>query len=262
MGVPGMGEEAEAEEEAPPPEVPAEEPRGDEEEEAAAGGPRQPRLLGEAAVAASFLVHVGGISFLAYCFAPLLLPICETFGVGRGRAAWTGAFAAGTGPLGGVVAKSLQRVVPLAGKEARITCTMALATVACFVSFLAAAVAETLVVLYLTLGVGAGLSCGMLYFDTISQPSQLFRSDRRGLATGIATSGAGMGGFIWPFITVAMITQYGWTVCFVALGFTFLGLHLLALACSVYTRTSMASLRRSGSLKDVQEIGLWNLFVQ
>lgn len=66
----------------------------------------------------------------------------------------------------------------------------------------------SLVGYYLAQAVGVGLSIGMAMPLCMSIPSQWF-DKRRGLATGIATSGSGIGGAISTTITRLLITRLG-----------------------------------------------------
>ena len=134
------------------------------------GGGRRPRrrFLGEKAVVASFLVHLGAVSFFAYAFGPLVIPIAERYAVGRGAASWVQSIAAGTTPCAGVVAVAVVKALegPLKTPLRANAATMGVATVGLLLCFVAAAYAPTsragLYVLYAALGVGGGLFSGVV----------------------------------------------------------------------------------------------------
>jgi len=134
------------------------------------GGGRRPRrrFLGEKAVAASFLVHLGAVSFFAYAFGPLVIPIAERYAVGRGAASWVQSIAAGATPCAGVLAVAVVKALegPLKSSLRANAATMCVATVGLLLCFLTAAYAPAsragLYVLYAALGVGGGLFSGVV----------------------------------------------------------------------------------------------------
>ncbi|TPX77897.1 hypothetical protein CcCBS67573_g00814 [Chytriomyces confervae] len=67
--------------------------------------------------------------------------------------------------------------------------------------------------LVLTQGVLVGTGMSLSYFPAVSLPSQWFEK-RRGLATGIAVSGSGLGGLVMSLLTQSMLTKIGfeWTM--------------------------------------------------
>ncbi|KAJ3266161.1 hypothetical protein HDU77_002292 [Chytriomyces hyalinus] len=67
--------------------------------------------------------------------------------------------------------------------------------------------------LILTQGVLVGTGMSLSYFPAVSLPSQWFEK-RRGLATGIAVSGSGLGGLVMSLLTQSMLTKIGfeWTM--------------------------------------------------
>ena len=80
-----------------------------------------------------------------------------------------------------------------------------------------------------------------MYFDTLPTPSQLFRSDRRSLATGLATAGAGLGNFVWPYVVAASLGPLGWQLMFVALGVAFAASQGAAAALSLHVKGTVAA---------------------
>ena len=82
---------------------------------------------------------------------------------------------------------------------------------------------------------------GQVYFDTLPTPSQLFRSDRRSLATGLATAGAGLGNFVWPYVVAAALGPLGWEVTFIALGAACAACQGAAVALSLHVKGMVAA---------------------
>lgn len=78
--------------------------------------------------------------------------------------------------------------------------------------YLLASCATQLWHLYLTQGLLFGWGGGMVFFATISLPSQYFEK-KRGLATGLAVSGAGIGGLVWAPVTNWLIRMVGIRWC-------------------------------------------------
>ncbi|KAG0040250.1 hypothetical protein BGZ82_004254 [Podila clonocystis] len=72
--------------------------------------------------------------------------------------------------------------------------------------------------LYMTQGVLFGIGASMIYYPGVAVPSQYFNR-RRGLAMGIAVSGAGAGGFVLAPLTNALIdrVEVFWTLRILAL---------------------------------------------
>ncbi|KAI9353270.1 major facilitator superfamily domain-containing protein [Zopfochytrium polystomum] len=67
--------------------------------------------------------------------------------------------------------------------------------------------------LFLTQGFLFGLGSSIAYFPAVAIPSQFF-SSKRGLATGIAVSGSGVGGLVLTLVTTKMLDALGfqWTM--------------------------------------------------
>ncbi|KAI9329903.1 major facilitator superfamily domain-containing protein [Zopfochytrium polystomum] len=67
--------------------------------------------------------------------------------------------------------------------------------------------------LFLTQGVLFGLGASIIYFPAVSVPPQYF-SKRRGLATGTAVAGSGIGGLVVALVTTKMLDALGfqWTM--------------------------------------------------
>jgi OFA family oxalate/formate antiporter-like MFS transporter len=83
-----------------------------------------------------------------------------------------------------------------------------------------------LYVLYGLLGVGIGI-CGPSIFTVITR----WFTEKRGLALGLASSGAGFGALVVAPLTNALITSYGWRNTFVILGLASVILLFLCAQC-------------------------------
>lgn len=83
---------------------------------------------------------------------------------------------------------------------------------------------------FLTQGVGAGISLGFLFLPALSVLSHHF-ARRRALAMGIATSGSSAGGVVFPILLNKMIQKYGFPWATRIAAFVCLGLMAISLAC-------------------------------
>ncbi|KAJ7159840.1 major facilitator superfamily domain-containing protein [Mycena crocata] len=80
---------------------------------------------------------------------------------------------------------------------------------------------------FLTQGVGLGLGLGLTFLPALGLATQQF-SRRRGLAIGIMTSGASIGGIIFPILLNNLLIRYGFAVAVRATAALVTGLMLLA----------------------------------
>ncbi|KAI8885298.1 MFS general substrate transporter [Backusella circina FSU 941] len=128
--------------------------------------------------------------------------------------------------------------------------------------------------LYLTQGIIFGVGTSFNYVAVMYATPQWF-SRRRGLAFGIISGGAGVGGLVVPFIMNAAITNLGHEWAFRILGFVCLGCNAVA-CCFVKERlltekpkTKLSQIIRFDSLKNTNfvlflvgsDIGLFGYFV-
>jgi MFS transporter, OFA family, oxalate/formate antiporter len=100
--------------------------------------------------------------------------------------------------------------------------------------------ARSLAQVYLAYGLGVGLGLGMSYVPVLGTVQRWFVR-RRGLASGLAVSGIGVGTLVMPPLALWLISAFGWRNAYFWLG----GLAIIA-------GVSMASLIR----KDPQSMGL------
>ena len=83
---------------------------------------------------------------------------------------------------------------------------------------------------FLTQGLGAGISLAFLFLPSLSVLSHHFVR-RRALAMGIATSGSSAGGVVFPLLINKMIEKYGFPWATRIVTFVCLGLMTIGLAC-------------------------------
>ncbi|KAK9385328.1 major facilitator superfamily domain-containing protein [Lipomyces mesembrius] len=100
---------------------------------------------------------------------------------------------------------------------------------------------------FLSFSILGGISCSLVFTPSIAATNQWFNA-RRGLATGIATTGGGFGGVIFPILVRALIPKvgFGWTLRIVA--FICLVTSTLAILC---LRTRFPPNRASGATIDL-----------
>eukprot|EP00744_Colponema_vietnamica_P002335 GILI01003683.1.p1 GENE.GILI01003683.1~~GILI01003683.1.p1 ORF type:complete len:491 (+),score=119.33 GILI01003683.1:226-1698(+) len=165
--------------------------------------------FGWVVVGASFVIHVVVVGLL-YSFGVFLVPFSVEFDVGRGTVAWIASM--GGGLLTGIAFFS-GRLADIYGNR------LIIASGSVFVGggfFLASFVSEVWQ-LFLSLGLVVGIGFGLTFVPAVSIVAQWFTT-RRGMATGVAVSGAGIGQFVFsPFIAY-LLTEYGWRSCLRILG--------------------------------------------
>lgn len=72
-----------------------------------------------------------------------------------------------------------------------------------------AASASTIVTLYVAYGAGVGIGGGMMYVPSVGVVQRWFKR-HRGLASGLAICGTGLGTLVVPFLTTLAIEREGW----------------------------------------------------
>ena len=69
--------------------------------------------------------------------------------------------------------------------------------------------AQSVLVLYVTVGVVGGIGFGLVYVPAVIAVGFYFEK-KRALATGIAVCGSGVGTFVFAPLTSFLLEQYGW----------------------------------------------------
>nr|CAD7602770.1 unnamed protein product [Timema genevievae] len=88
------------------------------------------------------------------------------------------------------------------------------------IGFVMSAFGESIVVMYLTFGVIAGLGLGLCYVTAVVSIAYWF-DKKRTLATGLGACGTGIGTFVYAPMTQYFIEEYGWRGCILLLAGTF-----------------------------------------
>ncbi|XP_005104289.2 uncharacterized protein LOC101856201 [Aplysia californica] len=137
-----------------------------------------------------------------FSFGVLLLYLLDDFGEDKATTAWVGSAQMGVhmcmGPLISALLKRFTvRQVTIAGSL--------LSTL----GFIASVFSPNVYVLILTYGVIGGIGFGMVFLPAIIVVG-LYFNRKRAIATGIATSGSGVGTFAYAYITDILLESYGW----------------------------------------------------
>ncbi|KQV85259.1 MFS transporter permease [Massilia sp. Root351] len=160
-------------------------------------------------VAAAFVVTFVGFGS-AYSFASFLAAFQAEFGASRGSVSLVFSLAGflyfALGPISGPLADRWGvRVLTAAG--------MALVGL----GLILAGRASTLMQVYLAYGLGVGLGVGCAYVPALGAVQRWF-VQRRGLASGLAVSGIGVGTLVLPPLATWLIAQLEWRNAYLVLG--------------------------------------------
>ena len=173
------------------------------------GAPGQESRSGWFVVIGTFLILTMGFGS-AYSFGTFFTPLQEQFGASRAAVAAAFSLAILTlfsvGPLTGTLADRLGPRVLVAGGIALVGCGLILASFAQSLWHVQAAFAVC---------IGGGV--GMAYVPAVGAVQKWF-DRRRGLASGIAVAGIGVGTLIVPPVGALLIAQLGWRPAFLAIG--------------------------------------------
>jgi MFS family permease len=166
----------------------------------------QPRLFyGWIVVACAFVVMFTGFG-VAYSFGAFFPALQQEFQANRGDISLifsiSGFLYFGLGAVSGTIADRVRPRWVIAGGMALIAIGLVLASRA-----------ETLWQIYLIYGLSIGLGVGFSYVPSIGAVQRWFVR-RRGLASGIAVSGIGVGTLVMPFAAAALIAASDWRVTY------------------------------------------------
>jgi MFS transporter, OFA family, oxalate/formate antiporter len=160
-------------------------------------------------VAAAFAVTFVGFGS-AYTFSAFIPPLQQDFGASRGSISLVFSLASCLYFCVGAISG------PLADRwGAKPLATAGMLLVA--LGLILAAGAPTLPRLYAAYGVGIGLGVGCSYVPVLGAVQRWF-IELRGLASGFAVSGIGIGTLLMPPLSTALITAYGWRRAYLILG--------------------------------------------
>lgn len=160
-------------------------------------------------VAGAFSVLCVGFG-IAYCFSAFFLPLQAEFGARRGDISLVFAIAGGLYfslglPSGALADRIGPRWVVAGG--------MALVALGAF----AASQATALWQVYVGYGGGVGVGIGLAYVPAVAAVQRWFMQ-QRGLATGIAVAGIGVGTIVAPLLAQLLIDALGWRAAYFWLG--------------------------------------------
>src|ERR1700682_6150364 len=169
-----------------------------------------PRIFyGWFVVAAAFAVTFVGFG-CAYTFSAFLEPLQRDFGASRGSVSLVFSLAGflyfGLGVVSGPLADRF-------GSRPLAVIGMLLTGV----GLAAASAARNLMEVYAAYGLGVGLGVGCAYVPAIGAVQRWFVR-RRGLASGLAVSGIGIGTLVMPPLASFLIELLGWRQAYLVLG--------------------------------------------
>lgn len=160
-------------------------------------------------VAAAFAVTFVGFGS-AYTFSAFIEPLQEAFGASRGAVSLVFSLAGFLYFALGIVSG------PLADRWGARRLAMA-GMLLVGAGLATAGVARTITEVYLAYGLGVGLGVGCAYVPAVGAVQRWFIK-RRGLASGLAVSGIGVGTLAMPPLAAMLIDMLGWRGAYLTLG--------------------------------------------
>jgi MFS family permease len=166
-----------------------------------AAGRRAPLFHGWIVVWAAFAAMTV-IFGIAYSFAAFFQPFADAFDARRADVSWVFGLSSllyfSFGAVGGALADRFSpRITSLAG----MSCIAA--------GLLVSSMANDLTTIYLAYGLGTGIGVALVYTPSMGAVQPWFVR-RRGLVSGIASSGVGAGTLIVPIIASWLIASFDW----------------------------------------------------
>ncbi len=165
-------------------------------------------------------VSLGLIFGVAYSFAAFFESFSAEFTAQRADVSLvfglTGLIYFGFGAVGGILSDRW---------GARIVCSAGMACIA--LGLVLTSFAQSLLAVYLCYGVGIGMGIALVYTPAIGNVQPWFTT-RRGLASGIASSGIGLGTLIVPLLAAMAITALDWRTALRVVGVGVLIVGLVA----------------------------------
>ncbi|XP_041372889.1 monocarboxylate transporter 7-like [Gigantopelta aegis] len=194
---------------------------------------------------ASFLINVI-VDGTFFSFGILLIDLLDFFHETRAKTAWVGSTLLGMSMIMGPVVSFLLKYFSC--RQMVISGT--LLTVA---SFISSVFSPTVDILILTYGFIGGIGMGMIFIPAIIIVG-LYFNKKRAIATGIATSGAGVGVFVYGYLCDYLLEEYDWRGTILILS----GLLLNCVVCGVVFRPVVEQKlkRRLRYLKENEALGV------
>ncbi|XP_060086227.1 monocarboxylate transporter 9-like [Ylistrum balloti] len=137
-----------------------------------------------------------------FSFGVLLIDLLEFFGETKSKTSWVGSALVGMSMMVGPFVSLLLRKFSIRA----VTITGA-AVAAC--GFIVSIFSPNIELLIITYGIVGGIGFCMMFIPAIIVVG-LYFNKKRALATGIATSGSGLGTFGYAYITDVLLSMYGW----------------------------------------------------
>ena len=171
---------------------------------------KQPRLFyGWVVVAAGFTVTFVGFGCV-YSFSAFIEPLQQDFGAARGSVSLVFS-------LAGFLYFALGSVSgPLADRwGSRRVAAIGMLLIGAGLAL--ASIAQSLIEVYLAYGLGVGVGVGCSYVPAMGAVQRWFVR-RRGLASGLASGGIGVGTLVVPPVAAYIIATLGWREAYLILG--------------------------------------------
>ena len=159
-------------------------------------------------VAATFIVLFAGFG-AAYTFSAFFSSLEREFGATRAEISFVFSLAAFLYFTLGAVSG---RVADAVGPRELVVAGMVVAGL----GLLAAGLADNILQVGLGYGLGVGIGVGLAYVPAVGAVQRWFTA-RRGLASGFAVAGIGVGTLAMPFLAAWLIEAHGWRSAFLAL---------------------------------------------
>lgn len=168
-----------------------------------------------------------------FSFGVLLLDLLDYFGQGKAKTAWVGSALLGMSMfMGPVVSIFLEKY-----SCRQITIFGALLSSCAFIVSIFSPNVEVLIITY---GVIGGIGFCMAYMSSLIVVGMYFNR-KRAIATGIATSGSGLGTFAYAYMTNVLLDTYDWKGTVLILS----GILLHVVACGMVYRPLRTRCRAS-----------------
>jgi MFS family permease len=199
------------------------------------------RNLGWRMVAVAFFVDFVAVGFFFYSFGVFFKAIAAEFG--DSRLGVSLGFTA-TNIVGAIAAPLLGRALDIYPLRRII----ALGCISMTIGFLLLSQVTTQMEFYLVLGIFIGFGASSMGGLATAKLIANWFNKRRGRALGIAATGISVSGVVMPFVSAALIDNFGWRMGFVAYG-CFTGLVVLPLVLRlVVSKPADVGLLQDGGL--------------
>jgi len=146
---------------------------------------------------------------VAYSFSAFFTSLQQSFGASRGEVSLIFSIVPSYYLVGAITGPIADRF------GSRLTCLLGIGIAGAGLIF--AAMADALWQIYLGFGLGTGLGIGFSFVPSLAAVQRWFVR-RRGLASGIAVSGIGLGTLLIPPLATELISALGWRNAWIVLG--------------------------------------------